>query len=73
MAKRKISGTTKIEHTLGDLVYDWNYDWDNCRAGINAKDSTDAIAGNIGLIELYSDEYPAVVSWDPAASGGRTL
>jgi hypothetical protein len=70
-AKRK-SGSAKIEHVQGDLVYDWTGNWVTDRTGIYAKDATDAIAGNSALLETYGNEFPAVFEWSPETSAGRT-
>jgi hypothetical protein len=71
MAKRR-SGSTKVEHVDGDLIYDWTMDWDKCLAGIYAKDGTDAVAGNMALLEQYANDFPPVVEWDPELTAGRT-
>jgi hypothetical protein len=56
----------KIEHFPGDLNYDWqNGKWEDCTAGINAKDTTDAIAGNIQIINTYMNEFVPNHIWNP--------
>ena len=72
MAKRK-SGSSKIDHMKGDLVYDYSGDWEKDRAGIYAKDALDAICGNVSLLETYSNEFPPLYAWDLDKSSGRTL
>jgi hypothetical protein len=65
-ARRKNTGSMKIEHFAGDLNYAWeNGDWVTCGAGINAKDTTDAIAGNIQLLGTYSQEFIPYKTWNP--------
>jgi hypothetical protein len=65
-ARRKNTGSMKIEHFPGDLNYAWeNGDWTTCTAGINAKDATDAIAGNIQLLGTYSQEFVPSKIWNP--------
>jgi hypothetical protein len=57
----------KIEHFPGDLNYAWeNGDWGSCTAGINAKDATDAIAGNVQLLGTYSNEFIPSKIWNPS-------
>jgi hypothetical protein len=34
-------------------------------AGVNAKDATDAIAGNLYLMEVYSTDFPPVHTFNP--------
>jgi len=70
--KRKRSESMKIEHFPGDLNYDWQGgDWITCTAGINAKDATDAIAGNIELMKMYSGEFIPSKIWNPQACFDR--
>jgi hypothetical protein len=65
-ARRKNTGSMKIEHFAGDLNYAWeNGTWESCTAGINAKDTTDAIAGNIQLLGTYSNEFMPYKVWKP--------
>jgi hypothetical protein len=66
MTKRKTTGSLKLDHSLGELIYDYSGDWILDKAGINAKDSTDAIAGNIFLMEVYSTDFPAIHTFDPS-------
>ena len=61
---KKRSGATKIDHFPGDLNYDWqNGNWETCQAGVNAKDTTDAIAANIQLIDTYATEFVPSKIW----------
>jgi hypothetical protein len=63
-ARRKNTGSMKIDHFPGDLNVAWDSgDWNSCTAGINAKDSTDAIAGNIQLLGTYSQEFVPSKVW----------
>lgn len=57
--RRKQTGTIKIDHFDGDLDYEWEKgNWQsNTVTGYNAKDATDAITGNIWLMNLYSNEF----------------
>lgn len=57
--RRKQTGTIKIDHFEGDLDYEWEKgNWQsNVATGYNAKDTTDAITGNIWLMNLYSNEF----------------
>ncbi|MBR6612044.1 MAG: hypothetical protein IKK93_07390 [Campylobacter sp.] len=57
--RRKQTGTIKIDHFDGDLDYEWEKgNWQsNNVTGYNAKDATDAITGNIWLMNLYSNEF----------------
>jgi len=49
MTKRKISGTLKIDHTLGDTISPngADYTWETSTLGLNAKDCSDAVAGAV--------------------------
>jgi hypothetical protein len=71
MTKRR-SGSLKIDHTSGDLTYEYTGDWNTDQAGINAKDSTDAIAGNIWLMQTYSQDFPPVHPFNPDSPLERT-
>ena len=62
-ARRKRTGTMKIEHFPGDLIYDFIGNWETDLAGQNAKDTTDAIAGNIQLLNKYSTEFVPSKIW----------
>jgi hypothetical protein len=63
-ARRKNTGSMKIEHFPGDLCYTWDVgNWLSCTAGVNAKDATDAIAGNIQLLGTYSNEFVPSKIW----------
>jgi hypothetical protein len=65
-ARRKNTGSMKIEHFPGDLNYAWEMgDWTSCGAGYHAKDCTDAIAGNIQLLGVYSQEFIPYKVWNP--------
>ena len=57
--RRKQTGTIKIDHFEGDLDYEWEKgNWQsNVVTGYNAKDTTDAITGNIWLMNLYNNEF----------------
>ena len=57
--RRKQTGTIKIDHFEGDLDYEWEKgNWQsNIVTGYNAKDTTDAITGNIWLMNLYNNEF----------------
>lgn len=71
--RRKNTGTLKIEHFKGDLNYDWqNGTWETCQAGINAKDTTDAIAANIQCINTYIQDFVPNKIWNPNAVFERT-
>ena len=72
MRKRKVSGSLKIDHSKGELVYDTTGNWDVDLAGINAKDSTDAIAGNIWLMTTYMQDFPPIKKFNPVESLDRT-
>lgn len=73
LSRRKGTNSTKIEHFLGDLNYDYqNGDWDTCLAGVNAKDTTDAITGNIQLINTYMADFVPSNVWDPNAQFERS-
>lgn len=82
MSKRKVSGTTKIDHTNGDNIYtdsfaqpnqDYtDYAWANSLIGKNAKDTTDCIAGNIALLDQYETEFPLMTAWDATKEIERT-
>jgi hypothetical protein len=72
-ARRKGTNTPKIEHFPGDLNHDWESgDWFTCQAGVNAKDTTDAISGNIQLINTYIQDFVPSKIWNPHASYERT-
>jgi hypothetical protein len=75
MAKRKITGSTKIDHFNGDLVYDFQgpQQWSSCRSGINSKDGSDCVAGNIALLTMYGNEFYPQIPWSNETSMGRTL
>lgn len=62
-AKRKRTGTVKIDHFAGDLVYDYSGDWAIDTAGVNAKDATDAIVANIDLLNTYEQEFVPYKIW----------
>lgn len=66
---RKNTGSVKIDHTEGDLVYTFNEanGWNTDLAGQNAKDCTDAIVESIGLLNKFSDEFVPTKVWDPKA------
>jgi hypothetical protein len=67
-ARRKNTGSMKIEHFPGDLTYDWNYgDWETGMAGSNAKDTTDAICANLYLMGTYGNEFMPYKVWNPQA------
>jgi len=71
-ARRKNTNTPKIEHFPGDLNYDWqNGGWDTCQAGTNAKDTTDAIAGNIQIINTYITDFVPSKIWNAEACFDR--
>jgi hypothetical protein len=72
MTKRKHSGSLKIDHSLGELIYDYTGDWTTDLAGINAKDCTDAIAGNIWLMQTYMQDFPPIKVFNPIESLDRT-
>lgn len=62
--RRKNTGSVKIDHFEGELNY--NYEegtWESCTAGINAKDCTDAIAGNIYLMQEHDNEFIPSKVW----------
>lgn len=71
--RRKRSGSVKIEHFEGELNYEWQEGtWLSCTAGINAKDTTDAIAANLWLLSNYNTEFIPSKTWDPEAKVNRT-
>jgi hypothetical protein len=72
MAKRKQSGSVKVDHFLGELVYDWTGDWATDLCGVNAKDGTDAVTGTLWLMGVYSEHFPASRTFDPNAVLERT-
>ena len=75
MTKRKGSGTAKVEHFVGDLSYDYVGDWERdkeCKAGFWAKDATDALAGNVELLNIYSSEFLPYTTWDPGKVADRS-
>ena len=64
-ARRKNSNTPKIEHFPGDLNYDWQTgNWETCTAGVHAKDATDAIAGNVQVINTYINDFIPSKVWN---------
>jgi len=72
-AKRKTTGTVKVDHFPGDLNYDWqNGSWNTCTAGVNAKDCTDAIAANIEIINTYITDFIPNKIWRADACFERT-
>ena len=72
-SRRKGSNSPKIDHFPGDLNYDWQSgNWETNTAGINAKDTTDAIAANIQLINTYSNEFMGTKIWNANACFDRS-
>ena len=58
--RRKNTGSVKIDHFEGELNYEWESGtWESCTAGVNAKDTCDAIASNLYLFSLYPNEFIA--------------
>jgi len=58
MVKRKDAtghktGTMKIDHTNGDLVYEGDENWLTSMIGIHAKDGADVLAANCELLRKY--------------------
>ena len=72
MRKRRGSGSLKIDHSKGELIYDVTGNWDTDTAGVNAKDSTDAIAGNIWLMQSYMQDFPPIKKFNPVECLDRT-
>ncbi len=72
MTKRKDTGTSKVDHMSGPLVHEGNTDWNTGLWGINSKDACDAIAANCELLALYSNEFPAIVKWEPYSTKENT-
>jgi hypothetical protein len=71
--RRKSTGSLKIDHFIGDLNYDFQTgDWESCTAGINAKDTTDAIAANIELLSKYDVDFVPSKNWDPTIEFNRS-
>jgi hypothetical protein len=62
-SRRKRTGTMKIDHFPGELVYDFSGNWIEDSAGVNAKDATDAIVGNIELLGIYEQEFIPSKIW----------
>jgi hypothetical protein len=62
-SRRKRTGTMKIDHFPGDLIYDYSGDWLVDQAGVNAKDTCDAITGNIELLGIYEQEFVPSKIW----------
>jgi hypothetical protein len=62
-SRRKRTGTMKIDHFPGDLIYDYSGDWTIDLAGQNAKDTCDAIAGNIELLNIFEQEFIPTKIW----------
>jgi hypothetical protein len=75
MAKRKTTGSVKVDHFVGDLVYEFQgpNQWNTDRAGYFAKDGTDCVAGNIALLNKYANEFIPYVEWKTETSEGRTV
>lgn len=69
--RRKRTGSMKIEHFYGDLVYDYLGNWDSDMAGQNAKDITDAVAANIELMNTYENEFIPFHEWNPSGNHNR--
>lgn len=56
----------KYDHLQGPITnFSENEDWDSSLIGTNAKDATDCIASNIGLLTKYADEFPPSSVWTP--------
>jgi len=72
MIKRKQTGTTKIDHTNGELVQEGDAAWESSFMGQNAKDATDTIAENCYLLSKYSNEFVPYVEWNPDVSFERS-
>lgn len=82
MVKRKTTGTTKIDHMNGENVYSDDFclpgstytenSWQFSKVGVNAKDITDCIAGNIHLLDTFSNIYIPYHEWDPLKELERT-
>lgn len=82
MVKRKTTGTTKIDHMNGDTVFSDDYSipgstysdlsWQFSKAGINAKDISDCVAGNIHLLDTFSNIYVPIHLWEPHKELERT-
>ena len=55
LTKRKLSGTIKVDHTIGDTVSPngADYAWDTSLLGLNAKDCSDAIAGAVATARQF--------------------
>lgn len=79
--KRK-SGSGKVDHKKGKNVYTdgacpacspySETAWTTSLVGYFAKDTTDAIASNISLLDTYENEFMPRKTWDPGASLIRT-
>lgn len=82
MVKRKTTGTTKIDHMNGDNVYSDDFclpgsvyteqSWQMSKVGVNAKDLTDCIAGNIHLLDSYENIYIPYHIFEPHKQLERT-
>lgn len=80
--KRKITGTVKIDHSQGDNVYVDQYcplngvysdiAWEKSKVGTNAKDTTDAIASNIYLLDKYDTEFIPTHVFEPWSTIEKT-
>lgn len=82
MTKRKISGTTKIDHMQGDNVYTDEFcmpgavyteqSWEMSKVGSFAKDVADTISGNMFLLDTYENEFLPIHIWDPLNEKEKT-
>jgi hypothetical protein len=66
---RKTKTKTKFDHFSGDTSIDFSGNWEkdikDSYAGRNAKDVSDAVAANIGLLSKYSNEFIPTTTWNP--------
>jgi hypothetical protein len=75
----KGAGTPKIDHMKGELDTSgptlWEFDertWKTAKNGINAKDGTDSVVGNMELLNRYALEFIPTAIWDPVTIKEKT-
>lgn len=79
---KRETGSTKVEHKKGRNTYTDDFcqsgaeysdlAWANSQVGYLAKDCTDAIAGNIALLDTYPDEFIPRKIWNKNETLDRT-
>jgi len=69
------TGAPKVDHILGDLVYEGDERWETSMIGVNAKDTTDALAANCELLRKYEfvayEVYEAEKIVEKTAAGAK--